>query len=210
VYDSGQTGGGDGVDNGAVDGRLGHPVDVGRRAGDRQQQQPQPAVSAHVGDSGEEASRLRVVEGIGQVLSEDDYQAAGVLAALADEPDLSQADLARIVSLRPQSMHHLITSLLERGPVQRAGPGGRGRRTRVELADTGRHALKARCPPSTPSTPPPPSASTQAPPPTSPGTCAPCEQPSPDGHRAGAALHAGPASNLDTPRAADDHCGQAA
>lgn len=70
----------------------------------------------------------------------------GVLAALADEPDLSQADLARIVLVRPQSMHHLIATLLERGLVQRAGPGGRGRRTRVELTDTGRHALRTALP----------------------------------------------------------------
>ena len=70
----------------------------------------------------------------------------GVLAALADDPDLSQADLARIVLVRPQTMHHLITTLLERSLVQRAGPGGRGRRTRVEITDTGRRALQAALP----------------------------------------------------------------
>ncbi len=70
----------------------------------------------------------------------------GVLAALADDPDLSQADLARIVLVRPQTMHHLITTLLERGLVHRPGPGGRGRRTRVELTDTGHHALRTALP----------------------------------------------------------------
>ena len=70
----------------------------------------------------------------------------GVLAALADEPDLSQADLARIVLVRPQSMTHLITSLLKRGLVHRQGPGGRGRRASVQLTAAGRQALQATLP----------------------------------------------------------------
>ncbi len=70
----------------------------------------------------------------------------GVLAALADEPDLSQADLARIVLVRPQSMTHLIASLLERGLVNRQGPGGRGRRTGVQLTAAGQQALQTALP----------------------------------------------------------------
>lgn len=65
----------------------------------------------------------------------------GVLAALADDDDLSQADLARIVLVRPQSMGQLVTSLLERGLVRRDHAGGRGRRTGLSLTPAGRVAL---------------------------------------------------------------------
>jgi DNA-binding MarR family transcriptional regulator len=65
----------------------------------------------------------------------------GVLAALADDADLSQADLARIVLVRPQSMGELIGSLLTRDLVRRDGAGGRGRRARLHLTDAGYAAL---------------------------------------------------------------------
>ncbi|MFP5073028.1 MarR family winged helix-turn-helix transcriptional regulator [Pseudonocardia nantongensis] len=70
----------------------------------------------------------------------------GVLAQLADRertgsPPPSQAELARVVMLRPQSVGELVTDLVERGLVRRDGPGGRGRRAGLELTDDGRAAL---------------------------------------------------------------------
>lgn len=65
----------------------------------------------------------------------------GVLASLADGDDLSQADLARAVLVRPQSMNRLVADMVERGLVERAGPGGRGRRTGLETTPAGRRAL---------------------------------------------------------------------
>lgn len=69
----------------------------------------------------------------------------GVLAVLRDEEGTghasTQAELARQVLLRPQSMGELITTLVGRGLVERDGPGGRGRATGLRLTDAGRHAL---------------------------------------------------------------------
>jgi DNA-binding MarR family transcriptional regulator len=69
----------------------------------------------------------------------------GVLVVLRDEEDAAhgstQAELARQVLVRPQSMGELVSSLLGRGFVEREGPGGRGRPTGLRLTDAGRHAL---------------------------------------------------------------------
>jgi DNA-binding MarR family transcriptional regulator len=65
----------------------------------------------------------------------------GVLAALADDDDLSPADLARMVLVRPQSMRQLIGSLLSRGLVRQSGGGGRGRRAQLHLTEAGQDAL---------------------------------------------------------------------
>ncbi|MEV0384926.1 MarR family transcriptional regulator [Nonomuraea sp. NPDC050643] len=65
----------------------------------------------------------------------------GVLASLADRDDLTQAELARAIMVRPQSMNELFRSLLERGLVEREGPGGRGRRTGVRITAAGRELL---------------------------------------------------------------------
>lgn len=66
----------------------------------------------------------------------------GVLASLADGDGLSQADLARAVLVRPQSMNRLVADMVERGLVLRTGPGGRGRRTGLALTPTGTRALE--------------------------------------------------------------------
>ena len=66
----------------------------------------------------------------------------GVLACLTDGDDLSQADLARAVLVRPQSMARLITDLVAAGLVERTGPGGRGRRTDLTLTEQGRQAVE--------------------------------------------------------------------
>jgi DNA-binding MarR family transcriptional regulator len=65
----------------------------------------------------------------------------GVLAQLAVTPGLTQAELARRVLIRPQSMGELIGSLVERGLLVREGPGGKGRPVPVSLTEEGRSAL---------------------------------------------------------------------
>lgn len=65
----------------------------------------------------------------------------GVLASLADGEDLSQADLARAIMVRPQSLGEVATGLIERGLVERDGPGGRGRRARLRITGAGRELL---------------------------------------------------------------------
>ena len=65
-----------------------------------------------------------------------------ILMHLDDDEGLTQAQLARRVLVRPQSMGILVTGLLARGLVGRDGPGGRGRRSGVTLTDAGREALQ--------------------------------------------------------------------
>lgn len=65
----------------------------------------------------------------------------GVLAQLDATPDLVQADLARRVLVRPQSMSAVIAGLADRGLLERRGPGGRGRPLPVRLTDDGRTLL---------------------------------------------------------------------
>ena len=65
----------------------------------------------------------------------------GVLACIADDDDLSQADLARAILVRPQSLAPLLAGLVERGLVERDGPPARGRRSTYTLTDEGRAAL---------------------------------------------------------------------
>lgn len=70
----------------------------------------------------------------------------GVLAYLADEPGLTQAELARRVLVRPQSMGELVGSLIDRGLVARDGPAGRGRRSGIVITDAGSAVLAAALP----------------------------------------------------------------
>jgi DNA-binding MarR family transcriptional regulator len=75
----------------------------------------------------------------------------GVLVSLAEtdvdpDPGPSQADLARQVLVRPQSMGELVTGLLDRGLVSREGAGGRGRRARLRITAAGRDALAGAVP----------------------------------------------------------------
>lgn len=65
-----------------------------------------------------------------------------VLAHLAANPRLTQAQLARRVLVTPQSMGDLVAALAERGLIRKEGPGGRGRPTQIELTATGRKALE--------------------------------------------------------------------
>lgn len=68
----------------------------------------------------------------------------GVLACVADGDDLSQADLARAVFVRPQSVSRLIGAMADQGLVARTGRGGRlgrGLRATLVLTEAGRRAL---------------------------------------------------------------------
>ena len=71
----------------------------------------------------------------------------GLLRALAVDEGLTQAELARVILVRPQSIGALVTSLRERGLVVRHGPGGRGRRAGLALTDAGREILERAWPP---------------------------------------------------------------
>lgn len=66
----------------------------------------------------------------------------GVLAHLATEVPMTQADLARAVLVRPQSMHQLVGQMVERGLVERTGARGRGRVNRLVLTRTGSALLE--------------------------------------------------------------------
>jgi DNA-binding MarR family transcriptional regulator len=64
-----------------------------------------------------------------------------------EEEGLTQAELARRVLVRPQSVNVLLTSLVEQGLVTRTGQGGRGRRVGIALTGAGRAALERAWPP---------------------------------------------------------------
>lgn len=65
----------------------------------------------------------------------------GVLASLADGDDLSQAELARAILVRPQSLAAVVDTLVAAGLVVREGPPGRGRRKSHALSDRGSRAV---------------------------------------------------------------------
>ena len=65
-----------------------------------------------------------------------------VLMHLEQGQGLSQAELARRVLVRPQSVGTLVSSLVERGYIVREGPGGRGRRAGIAVTDAGREAME--------------------------------------------------------------------
>jgi DNA-binding MarR family transcriptional regulator len=66
----------------------------------------------------------------------------GVLACLADGDDLSKADLAKAILVRPQSMARLTDAMVAQGLLQRAGPRTRGRRSTLTMTERGRRALE--------------------------------------------------------------------
>lgn len=67
----------------------------------------------------------------------------GVLATLATTAPCTQADLARTVLVRPQSIAGVVTTMVRRGLLARTGRGGRGRPTPLNLTDRGREALSS-------------------------------------------------------------------
>ncbi|SMH32202.1 DNA-binding transcriptional regulator, MarR family [Rathayibacter oskolensis] len=70
----------------------------------------------------------------------------GVLAQLEAADGLSQADLARAVGVRPQSMTSLTSGLEKRRLISRGSEGGRGRHSRIRLTAGGRTLLAAAYP----------------------------------------------------------------
>lgn len=66
----------------------------------------------------------------------------GALQCLAEQDGLTQAELARQLMMRPQSVGEVVGSLLQRGLVRRDGPSGRGRRAGLTLTDQGRDTLR--------------------------------------------------------------------
>ena len=67
----------------------------------------------------------------------------GVLAQLDIAGPMSQAELARAVLLRPQSIAPMLDVLQERGLLQRTSDRARGRRNPVRITRGGRTALEA-------------------------------------------------------------------
>lgn len=65
----------------------------------------------------------------------------GVLAHVATGAQLTQADLARAILVRPQSMAELISGLVERDLLVRTGRGGRGRPNPIALSEKGADLL---------------------------------------------------------------------
>lgn len=92
---------------------------------------------------------VRAARFLGQRLSEQlaDQQLHpvhfGVLAQLDIAGPMSQADLARAVQLRPQSVAPLLDGLERRSLVARTGDRLRGRRNPVQITTEGRRALDA-------------------------------------------------------------------
>ena len=66
----------------------------------------------------------------------------GVLAQLATGEPLTQAELARAVLVRPQSMAELIGGMVDRGLLVRTGSRGRGRPNPIALSDQGAELLE--------------------------------------------------------------------
>ena len=66
----------------------------------------------------------------------------GVLLQLDLEPDVSNAELARITFVTPQTMSELLRGLEREGLVSRDRTGGRGRRIPARLTAAGRERLR--------------------------------------------------------------------
>lgn len=66
----------------------------------------------------------------------------GILAYLAITSPMTQADLARSVLIRPQSIASVLEGLEARGLIRRVGPRARGRRNPIELTQSGRTQLE--------------------------------------------------------------------
>ncbi|WP_022903410.1 MarR family winged helix-turn-helix transcriptional regulator [Curtobacterium sp. B8] len=65
----------------------------------------------------------------------------GALVQLAAGERLTQAELARAVGIRPQSVTTLVAALADRGLLNRGPERGRGRPSRITLTSTGRALL---------------------------------------------------------------------
>lgn len=66
-----------------------------------------------------------------------------VLTLLDEEPELSNAELARRAFVTPQTMHEILANLEAGGFVGRSGQSGSGRIRQVYLTDAGQDILAA-------------------------------------------------------------------
>ena len=66
----------------------------------------------------------------------------GILAYLSVSSPITQADLARTVLIRPQSIAAVLDVLEDRELVRRVGSRSRGRRNPIELTESGRTLLE--------------------------------------------------------------------
>lgn len=67
----------------------------------------------------------------------------GVLSCLAGGTQMTSADIARAVFVRPQSMSEVLDGMERRGLVQRVGVRSKGRRNPVRITEAGERALAA-------------------------------------------------------------------
>lgn len=65
----------------------------------------------------------------------------GVLSCLADGAEMTSADIARAVFVRPQTMSEVLDGMEERGMIRRAGVRARGRRNPVQITADGARTL---------------------------------------------------------------------
>ena len=66
----------------------------------------------------------------------------GVLMALAANPDASNAELARLSLVTPQTMHGILTNLIRDGLVTREDAPAKGRVLALRLTDMGRQRIR--------------------------------------------------------------------
>lgn len=66
----------------------------------------------------------------------------GVLAFLEQQDEMTSAEIARAVLLRPQSVAPLLDGLEERGLISRRGTRARGHRNPVTMTDEGRRLFE--------------------------------------------------------------------
>jgi DNA-binding MarR family transcriptional regulator len=55
---------------------------------------------------------------------------------------MTQSEIARVIQVRPQSAAETVAAMIDRGLLNCTGPGGRGRRSGMQLTEDG-HALLA-------------------------------------------------------------------
>lgn len=67
----------------------------------------------------------------------------GVLSCLADGTEMTSADIARAVFVRPQSMAEVLDGMERRGLIRRGEVRSKGRRNPVRITTDGRRAFEA-------------------------------------------------------------------
>jgi len=67
----------------------------------------------------------------------------GVLSCLADGAEMTSAEIARAVFVRPQSMAQVLDGMEQRGLIQRVGARVKGRRNPVQTTPDGERTLEA-------------------------------------------------------------------